>query len=258
MLHGSLLGLLGLVSLVVTTILLTAPSPLDYLDLPSLVLVLGGSFFACLIANPAQRVLDAFKRVPGLFVESKETGVYIDEIVRYTKIWQKCDLHELEREVGSCRIPFLKHGIDMLVDNISMKEIKKVLQWRMKLLAQREQALSGVFDDLAQFAPAFGMIGTLVGLVNMLAVMNPAAGVELIGSNMAIALITTFYGVLLANGLFKPLAKKIRARTVVRLDLLGLVLQGIEMMSEKRTPSYIRATLSGIQESVPDELGELE
>ncbi len=117
---------------------------------------------------------------------------------------------------------------------------------------------SGVFDDLAQFAPAFGMIGTLVGLVNMLAVMNPAAGVELIGSNMAIALITTFYGVLLANGLFKPLAKKIRARTVVRLDLLGLVLQGIEMMSEKRTPSYIRATLSGIQESVPDELGELE
>merc|ERR1712098_693853 len=101
-----------------------------------------------------------------------------------------------------------------------------MLRWRIARLKAREHAEAQIFRTMATYAPAFGMIGTLVGLVNMLEVMD-AGDLEVIGPRMAVALLTTFYGILLANLVFKPIAVKLERRTEERLITMNIVLEGI-------------------------------
>src|SRR5690554_5181956 len=106
---------------------------------------------------------------------------------------------------------------------------------------------------MAGFAPAFGMLGTLVGLVNLLFLLGDD-DMTAIGRQMALALMTTFYGVLLANLLFKPVAVKLERRTEQRLVMLNTIMQGISMMSQGRSPSMMRETLNAFVAEVQDEI----
>ena len=102
---------------------------------------------------------------------------------------------------------------------------------------------------------AFGMVGTLVGLVNLMFLLGDG-DMTLIGQQMALALMTTFYGVLLSNLLFKPVAVKLERRTEQRLVLMNMVLQGVSMMSQKRTPAMMRETLNSFMEQHQDEIND--
>ena len=117
----------------------------------------------------------------------------------------------------------------------------------------KEHAEAQLFRVMAGFAPAFGMLGTLVGLVNLLFLLGDG-DMTAIGRQMAMALMTTFYGVLLANLLFKPVAVKLERRTEQRLVLLNTIMQGISMMSQKRSPSMMRETLNAFVAEVQDEI----
>src|SRR5690606_13908396 len=110
-----------------------------------------------------------------------------------------------------------------------------------------------MFRVLAGFAPAFGMLGTVVGLVNLMSVMGDG-DVAAIGQQMAIALMTTLYGILLANLLFKPVAVKLERRTEQRLVVMNMVLQGISLMCEKRGPAMVRETLKSFMMHYEDEI----
>ena len=109
---------------------------------------------------------------------------------------------------------------------------------------------------MANFAPAFGMLGTLVGLINLINLMSLLGGGDMraIGQQLALALMTTFYGILLANLLFKPVAVKLERRTETRVVLMNMVLQGISMMSERRSPSLMRETLKSFMAHHEDEI----
>jgi chemotaxis protein MotA len=117
----------------------------------------------------------------------------------------------------------------------------------------KEHAEAQLFRTMAGFAPAFGMLGTLVGLVNLLFLLGDG-DITAIGRQMALALMTTFYGVLLANLVFKPIAVKLERRTEQRLILMNTLMQGIAMMSQKRSPALMRETLKAFIEDIRDEI----
>jgi chemotaxis protein MotA len=130
-----------------------------------------------------------------------------------------------------------------------------MLRWRIARLKAREHAEAQIFRTMATYAPAFGMIGTLVGLVNMLEVMD-SGNLDVIGPRMAVALLTTFYGILLANLVFKPVAVKLERRTEERLITMNMVLEGISLITKRRLPSFIEETLNSFIANYHDEIRE--
>ena len=123
-----------------------------------------------------------------------------------------------------------------------VEDILNLLQWRITRLKAREHAEAQVYRVMGGYTPAFGMVGKLLGLVNMLYDMG-GDSFGSIGVNMAVALITTFYGIVLSSLIFKPIAVKLERRTEQRVALLSMVMEGVVLISEKRTPSFIRETL---------------
>src|SRR5690606_12047041 len=147
----------------------------------------------------------------------------------------------------------LRSGVQLVIDNVPEQDILDLLQWRIARLKAKEHAEAQLFRVMAGFAPAFGMLGTLVGLVNLLFLLGDG-DMTAIGRQMALALMTTFSGVLLANLIFKPVAVKLERRTEQRLVMLNTITQGISMMSQGRSPSMMRETLNAFVAEVRDEI----
>jgi chemotaxis protein MotA len=125
----------------------------------------------------------------------------------------------------------------------------------MRQMEDVERHDAAVFRTMATYAPAFGMAGTLIGLVNMLRMMGEGGTPAQIGVNMATALLTTFYGVVLANGILKPMAAKIEKKCHERMRLLATLLEAMRAMSQHRAPSYVREMLYALSISHAEELG---
>jgi len=122
-------------------------------------------------------------------------------------------------------------------------------------LRAKEHAEAQLFRTMAGYAPAFGMIGTLIGLVNLMFMLGDG-DMTAIGQQMSLALMTTFYGILLANLVFKPIAVKLERRTEERVALMNMVMQGLSMMSQKRRPAFMRETLKTFMADYEDELND--
>lgn len=110
-----------------------------------------------------------------------------------------------------------------------------------------------MFRTMALYAPAFGMVGTLIGLVNMLAVID-LGDLSLVGEHMAVALLSTFYGIVLANLVFKPIAVKLERRTEDRLITMNMIMEGVSLLSRRQAPAFIEATLNSFVVQHQDEL----
>ena len=251
---STIIGILASSVLLTSVMLFTAESPESFLNLPGLAIVLAGTMAATFISYPLSEVV----RVVGLVgVVFKRENTYtrddIQELVDISRLWIKGNVRAVEDAVGQTKNPFLRTGIQLLIANTSEEEIFDMLRWRISRLKAREHAEAQIFRTMATYAPAFGMIGTLVGLVNMLEVMD-AGDLALIGPKMAVALLTTFYGILLANLLFKPIAVKLERRTEERLIAMSMVLEGISLISKRRMPSFVEETLNSFVADFRDEL----
>jgi len=210
---------------------------------PGLLIVLGGTGAATLLSYPLDQILRALRTVKVLFRnEPFYTEADVEEITDVARVWYRGQIHQVENELNNISSPFLRLGIQLVIDGTPVDDIFDVLQWRVARLKAQERAEAQVFRAMASYSPAFGMVGTLIGLINMLYELR-GGGFDEIGANMAIALITTFYGIVFANLLFKPTAVKLEARTNQRVALLGLAMEGITLLSQKRSPSYVRETL---------------
>lgn len=177
----------------------------------------------------------------------------IDEIVGIAQLLYQNRVLQAEDVITNLRNPFLRSGLQLVVDGVPVEDILNLLQWRITRLKAREHAEAQVYRVMGGYAPAFGMVGTLLGLVNMLYDMG-GDDFGSIGVNMAVALITTFYGIVLANLIFKPIAVKLERRTEQRVALLSMVMEGVVLISEKRTPSFIRETLFSFIAQYKDEV----
>lgn len=254
--HSTLIGAAVAVATLAVAILFSAPDAVSYINLPGLGIVLGGTAAAILIAYPLREV----RRVPWLVRtvfrnDGVQTQRDIDELVSLAHAWASTNVHEVERQLEGVANPFLRTGVQLVIDNTPEEQIIELLQWRIARMRAREQAEAQMFRTMAAFAPAFGMLATLIGLVNLMTVLG-SQGLEVIGEQMGIALIATFYGILLSNLICKPIAIKLERRTEQRLALMNMVLQGISMMCERRGPAMVRETLNSFMQQVDDEIEE--
>lgn len=177
------------------------------------------------------------------------------ELVAVSKLLMRApDYRRLEGKLSNIRNPFLKLGIQLVIDNAPADDVIDIMSWRIEKLKAKEAGEAQMFRAMASFAPAFGMIGTLLGLVNMLGDLG--VGIEEIGRNMAIALMTTLYGVIAGNLLFKPIAIKFEHRTQQRVALMTTVLQGVLLLHQRRSPGVIAGTLNSFTIDREDEISK--
>lgn len=251
---STLIGIVASVVLLGVLLLFTAESPSSYLNLPGLAIVFAGTMAATFISYPLREVMRVFRLVMIVFQrEDTYTKDDIRELVKISRTWVKGDTRAVENDLKTVKNPFLRTGIQLLIANTDEEEILDMMRWRIARLKAREHAEAQIFRTMSAYAPAFGMIGTLVGLVNMLDVID-ANNIELIGSKMAIALLTTFYGILLSNLLFKPIAVKLERRTEDRLIAMNMVLEGISMLTKRRLPSFVEESLHSFVADYDDEI----
>lgn len=251
---SSIIGLITAAVLIYGTAKLTPGDSSMYFNLPGFFIVLLGTLAAILISYPMAEILQAFKTAfVVLRKEAYSPQQGVDEIVAIAKLQMQGQVRELEKALDNIRSPFLRTGLQMVIDQVPAEDIVEMLQWRIARMQAQEQAIAQVFYSMARYAPAFGMFGTLMGLVSMFAGM----GVEQlgnIGEGMAIALLCTLYALLLSNLFFRPIALKLERRTEQRVYIMNMVLEGVLLMKEQRSAAFIKYTLNSFLTQHKDEL----
>jgi len=205
---ATIIGLIGGSILIVMAIVLGG-SPLMFVNIPSVLIVVGGTFAVTFIKFKMSDVIGSIAvAMKAFLVKMSDPEAMIEEMVNFTRIAKKEGLIALEKEVASD--PFAAKALRYLSDGYDEGLIEDMLSKDIRLTVQRHAIGQAVFKGMGDSAPAFGMIGTLIGLVQMLSSMDDPAS---IGPSMAVALLTTLYGAVLANFIFLPLADKLSLRS---------------------------------------------
>lgn len=240
----SIIGLvLGLVLIVFVGI---TPSLLgNFWDGPSLAIVLGGTLAAVVASYPLSK-LKAIPKHMKILVQGKRynVGALIDTLVDMAQLARKNGLLALEEKANEIDDMFFRQGIMLIVDATEPEEVRDMLENELDIMAQRHEESLGIYEKASSYAPAFGMIGTLVGLVNMLKGMDiESGGAGNIGQDMSVALITTFYGCMFANLLFMPIAKKLRIRNEEEFLYKQIMIEGILAIQSGDNPKFLKEKL---------------
>lgn len=172
--------------------------------------------------------------------ESSNEGETIHKIIDLANVARKEGLLQLEEAAGDIDDDFLKKGIMLIVDGTDQELVSSILETELDCIEQRHNKVIGFWDNLAAMGPAWGMIGTLIGLINMLKLLDDPSS---IGPNMAVALITTLYGSLLANWLAIPIATKLRAKNKKEIMMKEVVCEGILSIQAGENPRVIEEKL---------------
>lgn len=251
---STLIGIVASVLLFAVILFFTAENPALFLDWPSLAIVLFGTLAATFISYPLSEVVRIFGLIGTVLRnERMYTQQDMDELINISRLWMMGDIRAVENALEKVANPFLRTGVQLVIDMTPEEDIQELLQWRISRMRAREHAEAQLFRLMSSFAPAFGMVGTLIGLVNLMFLLGDG-DITAIGQQMALALMTTFYGVLLANLVFKPVAVKLERRTEQRVVLMNMVLQGVSMMSQRRGPALMRETLNSFMAQYQDEI----
>ncbi len=254
---STLIGIVASVLLLGAVLVFSAEDATTFIDMPSLGIVVIGTLAATFISYPLSEVLRVF-RLLGTVLRNERlhTEQDIDDLIAISRLWMRNDIRQVEDALENVSNPFLKTGVQLVIDHAPEQDIVDLMQWRVSRLRARERAEAQLFRTMAGFAPAFGMLGTLVGLVNLLFLLGDG-DMAAIGQQMALALMTTFYGILFANLLLKPVAVKLERRTEQRVIVMSMIMQGVSMMCKKRSPSLMRETLNSFMEEHEDEINDI-
>jgi len=253
-LNTAVLGLAGMVGLLWLIAEAAGDTANQYWNPLGLLIVLGGTIAATLIAFRGRHVRSLLSAFGALFEREPNIRVEIEALVKVATLIGRSNVRLAEAEVQKIDQPFLRLGLQLALDGVPVEEIMHVMNWRIQKQVERENAQAKLLRTLANFAPAFGMLGTLVGLVNMLTELG-SGDLDLIGRGLSIALITTVYGVALANLVFRPIAIRLEQRTVHRVALMNVLLDGVIMVRLGRTPSMVRDTIDTMILDLADEMG---
>lgn len=212
-----------------------------YVHIPSLVIVLGGTMAATIMSHSLKTMATLGKVLKKAFFH-KEVSInnIIDEIIKLANLARKEGLLSLEEYGENLDDEFLKKGISLIVDGTDPELVRNILETEVVFLTERHGQGQGVLETMGTYSPAFGMIGTLIGLINMLKELDDYAA---IGPNMSVALITTFYGSLFANVIFLPLAQKLKLRSQSEVLIKDLMIEGLISIQAGENPRIIEEKL---------------
>ncbi len=196
-----------------------------FINYPSLMIVVGGTMGATFIAYPISEVMSVFGVAKNAFrYRAHPAGDLIPVIVDFAKKARQEGILSFESQLQDIEDPFLSKGIQMAIDGMEAGAIEDVLTTEIAYVSERHKLGSEIFSTMGAFAPAVGMLGTIIGLVQMLMQMKDPSS---IGAPMAVALLTTFYGTILSNLLFLPIAGKLKTRSKKEILLKEMVLEGV-------------------------------
>ncbi len=237
---ATLIGLISGVSLIVWAMTSNA-SLQTFIDYPSVAIVVGGAVAATLIATPLKGVLNIGKVIKKTILNKPPDLIeVIKDLVRYAEVARRDGILALEGVIAEASDPFIVSGIQMAVDGTDPELVEQMLNSEIDSIAMRHGEGKGLFDTLGRYAPAFGMIGTLVGLVVMLQNMDDPSK---IGPGMAVALLTTMYGALVANLIALPLADKLGIRSAEEMLHKEIVIKGIMSIQAGDNPRIVEQKL---------------
>lgn len=251
---STIIGILASVLLVFGSIMFSADQVTAYLNIPGLFIVITGTLAATSISYPMSELKSALQAVSNVMrKEHNPVPDLVNDIVNVAKLSMQYKLSKIEDHLDTVNNPFLRTGIQLVIDGATIEDITTLMQWRIARLQAQEQAHTEIFHNMSTFAPAFGMFGTLVGLVNMLFALE-SGDVGVIAQHLSVALMTTLYGIILANLVFKPIALKLERRTEKRVMLMNMALEGVLLLKEQRSPGIVRQTLESFAADYEDEL----
>lgn len=212
-----------------------------FVDLPSVFIVFGGTIAATLINYPIHDVISVLGVTKNAFLyKIQSPSEVIMRLVGFAETARREGILALESEAEAIQDAFMKKGIQLAVDGTAPELIRNIMDTELSYLEDRHKLGQGIFETLGTFAPAFGMIGTLIGLINMLKTLDDPTQ---IGAGMAIALVTTFYGAVMANLLFLPIAGKLKNRTERETLLKEITVEGIMSIQSGDNPRVVEEKL---------------
>jgi len=252
---GTLIGLLMGIAIIFLGIITGGGELYWFFNLNSLLIVIGGTFAATMVNLPLKAVVNTFNILKNVFKgEDYDYGGVIEEIVQKASKARKDGLLSLEADLGRMRDGFFKNGIELAINERDAKRLRTFLNLEMNNIHSRHHAGQELFLYMASYAPAFGMLGTVLGLIimmkNFTTVDDSASAAfsvaerfaDLLGG-MGLALITTFYGVFFANMIFLPIGGKLKRRSENELMLKSIVVEGIISIHAREHPILIREKL---------------
>ena len=234
--------LLGVALLVITIAIAPGASFGAFVDYPSLMVVVGGSLAAVLVCFPLKAFLNLGRVLKNVFFNKPEdVSALIEQLVSLAETARRDGLLALEGRLEEISNPFIVLGIQMAVDGTRPEVIEDIMRTEMEAVGTRHQNGKKVLDQMGRFAPAFGMIGTLIGLIVMLGQLDDP---ENLGPGMAVALITTLYGAVAANVFFLPFSEKLALINKFELLSMEVVLRGIMAIQSGENPRVIQQKLT--------------
>jgi chemotaxis protein MotA len=237
------IGLLAAAGMLVWTLWSGSQGHLStFWDAPSAILVGGGSIFVVLSTQALDKFLSLIRVVKrSIFVRRQTVSHTIEQIISLGELARREGVLSLENALGDVEDEFLANGIRLVIDGTAAGEIEQILDAELEALEQRHGQGKAILDTFGKYAPALGMIGTLIGLVAMLQSMDDPSQ---IGTGMAVALLTTLYGAVIANMVFLPLADKLSYRHEEEMLLRTVMLKGILSLQAGDNPRITQAKLA--------------
>ncbi len=236
---ASLIGIISGLSLIISAIFIGGDVH-NFLNIPGFMIVFGGTIATTLITFTLNDVMSAFKAAYFIFSKDKEdSNKIVATMIKLCHISRRQGILELSKIKTDSL--FLKKACGLIADGSEEEMIRAALQTEIDSLKMRHYIVQDVFRKMGAYSPAFGMLGTLIGLVQMLSTLNDPAS---IGPAMAVALLTTFYGSLGSTLIFLPIAGKLKTRTIMEVINLEIMLEGAISVLDSNNPLIVYEKLS--------------
>ena len=219
---------------------------MNFWDPASVAITVGGTIGGVIFMFPAKILKNAGKMMGMVFNQRKyNPNEYIENMVEYCKIARLKGILQLEESANECKDPFMKSALMLIVDANDSEKVQAMLDDSIDFMCERHEANISMWLKASSSAPAFGMIGTLVGLINMLAALDPtdSGSAASLGAGMATALITTFYGCIMANVIFNPIANQLKYTHNDEVLCMQIIEEGALAIISGANPRYVQEKL---------------
>ena len=216
----------------------------NFLSAPSFGIVFGGMIASIFVAFPMYHVTALGKAIGAVLKPADDKmGPLVEMAVETADVARKGPA-DLEKGVDGIKNFFFKDGVQMVVDGYSLEETTEIMETRIEYREKREKIQTDMLKSMGDLAPAWGMVGTLIGLVLMLAGFGGEGGADNLGGGMAAALITTLYGAVFANLFFLPMAQKMGNKTTQTSMSAALLVEAARLIHQKKHPIIVREKLN--------------
>jgi chemotaxis protein MotA len=238
---GSIGGLLLGIGAVLAGMTLDGGKVTEIVQVNAAVIVLGGTIGALMLATPLTVLIGAVKKIGSIFFETTQPlEETVEAIIGYATQARKQGIVSLEQEAAKIEDAFLRKALNLAVDGKELSQIRSIMELEIDLVEQRGDAEAKAYEAAGGFAPTIGIIGAVLGLMQ---VLKNLANIEKVGEGIAAAFVATVYGVGVANLLFLPAGGKLRARLRGEVQLRELMLEGVLAIVEGLNPKLIRIRL---------------